>query len=326
MARPIRVAVTGAAGNISYSLLFRIAAGDVFGKDRPVQLRLLEIPAAMKVLEGVVMELDDCGFATLQSVVVTDKPTEAFDGVNCALLVGSKPRSPGMQRSDLIRENGPIFVGQGKALDRAAEDVRILVVGNPCNTNCLIAMSNSMVPQDRFTAMMALDHNRATSMLAHKAHVPVAAVSHVTIWGNHSNNQYPDFENALINDRPVTEVIADEQWLREDFVKAVQERGAEILKVRGGSSAASAANAAIDAAKFFNEATPDNQWYSIAVRSDGQYGVDKGLIFGYPVRYDGKGSWEVVEGLNMSDWAKGKFQKVLDELRQEREVVKDLLQ
>lgn len=325
MAEPIRIAVTGAAGQITYSLLFRLASGAVFGPERPVHLTLLEIPPAMRALEGVVMELEDCAFPSLVGVKTTDRPEEAFDGVNWALLVGSKPRGPGMERADLIRENGPIFVGQGKALNRAASNVRALVVGNPCNTNALIALSNSDVPREQFCAMMMLDKNRAQSMLAIKAGVPVSAVTNLAIWGNHSNNQYPDFENARIQGRAVTDAIQDLSWLQNDFVKAVQVRGAEVIKARGASSAASAANAIIDTIHAFSRPTPAGDWVASAVISRGEYGVDPGLMFGYPLRVDANGQWQVAEGLAMSDWARGKFDNVHDELRSERDVVKDLL-
>ncbi|MBF0212839.1 MAG: malate dehydrogenase [Magnetococcales bacterium] len=324
MADPIRVAVTGAAGQIAYSAIFRLASGAVFGPDQPVQLSLLEIPPAMKVLESVAMELDDCAFPTLTGVTMTDQAEQAFDGINAALMIGSRPRGPGMERADLIRVNGPIFVGQGKALNRAASDVRVVVVGNPCNTNCLIAMSNSDVPKDRFSAMMRLDYNRAKTMLANKAQVPVTDVTNLAVWGNHSNNQYPDFENARIQGRPLSEMITDESWLKDTFVPDVQTRGAVVIKARGSSSAASGAIAALDHLLSFRQPTPAGDWFVAAVLSAGQYGVDPGLIFGYPLRVKGEG-WEIVEGLTMSDWGRTKFEKVLDELRQEREVVKDLL-
>ncbi|MBF0142209.1 MAG: malate dehydrogenase [Magnetococcales bacterium] len=325
MANPIRVAVTGAAGNISYSILFRLASGAIFGPDRPVHLKLLEIPPAMKALNGVVMELNDCAFPTLAGIDITDKAETAFDGVNWAILVGSKPRGPGMERGDLIRENGPIFVGQGKALNKAASDVRCIVVGNPCNTNCLIAMKNSDVGNDRFSAMMRLDQNRAQSLLAEKSGRTVKEVTNMVIWGNHSNNQYPDCENVRIGGKPATEVIGDKEWLLGDFIKTVQNRGADVIKARGASSAASAANAALDHLLSLARPTAAGDWFSAAVCSDGQYGVDKELIFGYPLTSPGDGTWKVVEGLPMSDWAKGKFEKVLNELREEREFVKGLL-
>jgi len=322
---PIRVAVTGAAGQIAYSILFRVASGQVFGKDRPVHLKMLEIPPAMKALQGVAMELADCAFPLLAGMDLTDKADEAFDGINWAFMVGAKPRGPGMERGDLIKENGPIFVGQGRALNRGANDVRAMVVGNPCNTNCLIAMKNSDVPKDRFSAMMRLDQNRAQSLLAEKSGQPVTAVTNMAIWGNHSNNQYPDFENAKIGGKPAAQVIKDETWLKETFLKTVQNRGADIIKARGASSAASAANAALDHVRDLIQPTPAGDWRSVAVCSNGQYGVDKDLIFGYPVRVKADGAYEVVEGLAMTPWAKAKFDAVHDELRKERDVVKDLL-
>ncbi|MBF0176171.1 MAG: malate dehydrogenase [Magnetococcales bacterium] len=325
MADPIRVAVTGAAGQIAYSTLFRLASGEIFGKDRPVELRLLEIPAAMGTLSGVVMELDDCAFPLLKGIVATDNPEVAFDGANWVLMIGSRPRGPGMERADLIKVNGPIFVGQGKALNKAASDVRILTVGNPCNTNCLIAMNNSDVAPERFQAMMSLDQNRARTMLAKKANVALTQVTNVTIWGNHSNNQYPDYENARIKGKPVPEVITDDQWLKETFTKDVQNRGAAVIKARGASSAASAANAALDGVMRSMAATPAGDWFTSAICSKGEYGVDKGLIFGYPLQAKGDGAVKVVEGLPMSALGKTKFDLVLNELRQEREVVKDLL-
>ncbi len=325
MADPIRVAVSGAAGQISYSLLFRIASGEIFGADRPVHLHLLEIPQVMDKLEGVAMELIDCAFPTLAEIKMFDDANKAFDGINQAFLVGSRPRGPGMERADLIKVNGPIFVGQGEALNRAADDVRCMVVGNPANTNCLIAMNNSDVPNDRFSSMMRLDENRAKSQLAAKAGVPVAEVSNVTIWGNHSNNQYPDFENAKIGGKPAVDVINDEAWLRDTFIPTIQERGAAVIKARGASSAASAANAALDHVKSLITPTKEGDWCSAGVCSNGEYGVDAGLMFGFPITSTGKGDWKVVEGLAMSDWARSQFEITLNELRSEREVVKDLL-
>lgn len=324
MADPIRVAVTGAAGQIAYSMIFRLASGAVFGKEHPIHLSFLEIPPAMKMLEGVMMELDDCAFPTLAGMTASDQPEIAFDGINVAMLIGSRPRGAGMERADLIRVNGPIFVGQGKALNRGASDLRVVVVGNPCNTNCLIAMNNSDLPKERFSAMMRLDANRAKAMLANKAGVPVSAVTNVAVWGNHSNNQYPDFENARIQGRPVQEVIGDQTWLRETFLSEVQNRGAAVIKVRGASSAASAGSSALDHVISLREPTPPGDWFPAAVVSSGQYGVDPGLIFGFPVRVKGDG-WEIVEGVPLSEWARGKFNKSLEELQQERDVVKDLL-
>jgi malate dehydrogenase len=325
MADPIRVAVSGAAGQISYSLLFRIASGEIFGADRPVHLHLLEIPQVMDKLEGVAMELTDCAFPTLAEIKMFDDANQAFDGINQAFLVGSRPRGPGMERSDLIKVNGPIFVGQGEALNRAADDVHCMVVGNPANTNCLIAMNNSDVPNERFSSMMRLDENRAKSQLAAKAGVAVADVSNVIIWGNHSNNQYPDFENAKINGKSAVDVISDEAWLKDTFIPTVQERGAAVINARGASSAASAASAALDHVMSLNAPTKDGDWFTAGVCSNGEYGVDAGLMFGFPLTSGGNGDWNIVEGLPMSDWAKAKFEITLNELRSERDVVKDLL-
>ena len=325
MADPIRVAVSGAAGQISYSLLFRIASGEIFGADRPVHLHLLEIPQVMDKLEGVAMELTDCAFPTLAEIKMFDDANQAFDGINQAFLVGSRPRGPGMERADLIKVNGPIFVGQGEALNRAADDVRCMVVGNPANTNCLIAMNNSDVPNERFSSMMRLDENRAKSQLAAKAGVAVADVSNMVIWGNHSNNQYPDFENAKINGKPAADVIGDEAWLKDTFIPTIQERGAAVIKARGASSAASAASAALDHVMSLNAPTPEGNWFTAGVCSNGEYGVDAGLMFGFPLTTTGNGDWSIVDGLPMSDWAKSKFEITLNELRSERDVVKDLL-
>ncbi|MCO4761948.1 MAG: malate dehydrogenase [Myxococcales bacterium] len=327
MTKPVTVAVTGAAGQICYNLLFRLASGETFG-DRPVHLKLLDlpIPAVQKAAEGVAMELMDCGYKTLSGVTVTGDPNEAFDGINWALLVGAKPRGPGMLRKDLMLENGPIFTTQGNAIARGADDVRVLVVGNPCNTNALIAASNCAgVPNDRFTAMTRLDQNRAVAQLAMKAGVTNADISHVTIWGNHSATQYPDFENARIGGKPAAEVIGDLNWLQNDFIKTVQQRGKAIINARGKSSAASAANAAIDHVKSFENATAPGDWFSAAVVSDGSYGVPEGLICSFPVTSDGKGGFEIVQGLEMSDWAQGKLAATIAELQQEQTVVSHLL-
>ena len=321
----VKVAVTGAAGQIGYALLFRLASGEVFGRDTKISLHLLEITPVLPALEGVVMELNDCAFPLLENVVVTDDPNTAFDGVNWALLVGSKPRGKGMERSDLIRTNGPIFVGQGKALNKAAADARVLVVGNPANTNCLIAMHNSDLPNDRFAALTRLDQNRAYSQLAAKAGVPVTAVSNVTIWGNHSATQYPDAENAKINGRPAMEVITDHDWLRGEFITTVQKRGAAIIAARGKSSAASAANAVLDHVKSFENKTAEGNWFSAAVPSDGSYGIAEGLIFSFPLVSDGAGSYEIVQGLTWSDFAKEKIAVTEAELKHEKELVADLL-
>ncbi|MCB9421474.1 MAG: malate dehydrogenase [Ardenticatenaceae bacterium] len=325
--KSVKVAVTGAAGNIGYAMLFRLASGEVFGLNTKISLHLLEITPALKALEGVVMELNDCAFPLLENIVVTDDPEVAFDGVNWAILVGAKPRTKGMERGDLIRENGPIFTGQGKALAaKAAPDVRVIVVGNPANTNALIAMSNAKgLPKERFAAMTHLDQNRAYSQLAAKAGVTVNDVSNVTIWGNHSATQYPDFENAKINGKPLTEVITDHDWLRGEFISIVQKRGAAIIAARGASSAASAANAALDHVKNMEKATPEGHWFSCAVPSDGSYGIDEGLIFSLPIRSDGKGGYSIVQGLKWSDFAKEKIAATLAELRDEKETVADLL-
>ncbi|MBV9491843.1 MAG: malate dehydrogenase, partial [Verrucomicrobia bacterium] len=283
---PIKVAVTGAAGQIGYSLLFRIASGAVFGPDQPVELRLIEIPQALSVLEGVVMELNDCAFPLLLSIVPTADLDEGFRGVNWALLVGSVPRKQGMERKDLLGINGKIFIGQGQAIQKnAAADVRTLVVGNPCNTNCLIAMENARdIPRDRWFAMTRLDENRAKSQLAAKAGVPVAEVTNLAIWGNHSATQYPDFPHARIGGKPAPEVIRDEAWLRDTFISTVQQRGAAVIKARGASSAASAANGAVDSVRSLVTKTPADDWHSVAVCSDGSYGVEAGLISSFPIR------------------------------------------
>jgi malate dehydrogenase len=321
----VQVAVTGAAGQIGYSLLFRLASGEVFGQNTKITLKLLEITPALPALEGVVMELNDCAFPLLEKIVTTDDPETAFDGVNWAMLVGSKPRSKGMERGDLIRENGPIFVGQGKALNKAAADARIIVVGNPANTNCLIAMNNSDVPNGRFAALTRLDENRAYAQLAEKAGVTVNDVSNVTIWGNHSATQYPDAENAKIKGKPAFDVISDHEWLRGEFIKTVQNRGAAIIAARGLSSAASAANAVLDHVKSFESKTPENNWFSAAVPSDGSYGIEKGLIFSFPIMSDGNGGYSIVQGLPISDFAQEKLQVTEEELKSEKDVVADLL-
>ncbi len=327
MSKRVKVAVTGAAGQIGYSLLPRLASGEVFGHDTKVSLQLLEIPPAMKAVEGVVMELNDCAFPLLESITVSDNAETAFDGVNWALLVGSKPRGPGMERGDLIRENGPIFVGQGKALAaRAADDVRVLVVGNPANTNCLIAMHNAGdIPKERFSAMTRLDQNRAMAQLAQKAGVSITEVSNMTIWGNHSATQYPDSENARIKGKPVIDAIGHVEWLRGEFIETVQKRGAAIIAARGLSSAASAASAALDHVKSYLTKTPAGDWFSAAIPSDGSYGIDAGLLFSFPVTSDGQGNVEVVQGLEWSDFATEKIKLTTEELRNEKSVVKDLL-
>jgi malate dehydrogenase len=327
MANPIRVAVTGAAGQVAYAMLARLASGEVFGRDRRIVLQLLEIPQAMQTLEGVAMELNDCAFPMLEDIILTDDPNRAFKDVSWALLVGSFPRKQGMERKDLLGINGKIFVGQGKALAaQAAPDARILVVGNPCNTNCLVAYHNGRdIPQDRWTAMTRLDHNRAQNALALKAGAANGDVTCVTIWGNHSNTQYPDFSNARIKGRPATEVITDRNWLETVFVPQCQNRGAAVIKARGSSSALSAANGALDHVKSLLQPTPANDWVSAAVVSRGQYGVPAGLVFSYPCRGDGKGNYSVVEGVKLDAYGQQKFQNTLKELQDEREAVRDLL-
>lgn len=327
MSDSIKVAVTGAAGQIGYALLFRLASGGAFGPGQKVTLQLLEIPQAMAALEGVVMELQDCAFPLLDDVIISDDPRRAFDGANWGLLVGAKPRGKGMERGDLIRDNGPIFVSQGRTLaEVAASDLRVLVVGNPANTNALIAMHNAAgVPRERFAAMTRLDQNRAQSQLAAKAGVAVTDVTNVAIWGNHSATQYPDAEHAKIKGKPAYDVISDHAWLREEFIPTVQKRGAAVIAARGLSSAASAANAIVDHVRSMVTKTPAGDWFSAAVASDGSYGIDDGLIFSFPLTSDGQGNWSIVQGLELSDFARGKLQATLEELREEKEVVTDLL-
>lgn len=328
MSSPIRVAVTGAAGQIGYSLIFRIAAGAVFGRDQPVILHLIEIPPALGALDGVHMELDDCAFPTLAGVVKADSDhlDQGFKDVNFVICVGSIPRKQGMERGDLIRVNGPIFTSTGRAIEAvAASDVRVLVVGNPCNTNCLIAMNNAPnVPRDRWFAMTRLDENRAVSQLAQKAGRPVSSVTNTAIWGNHSATQFPDFYHAKIDGKPAVQVIGDENWLKSDFIATVQQRGAAVIKARGASSAASAANAAIDSVRSIAHATPAGTCFSAAVCSDGSYGVDAGLISSFPLTTDGT-SWTIVPGIEHNEFAKGKLAATVAELRDERKTVEDLL-
>lgn len=327
MAKVVRVAVTGAAGRVSSSLIVRLASGEVFGPETKVILQLLELPVAMKNLEGAMYELQDCGFSALKDVIVTDDANVAFKDCNYALLVGAAPRGPGEQRKDLIRKNGPIFVGQGQAIAKnASSDVRVLVVGNPCNTNCLIAQRNGReVPADRWHAMTRLDHNRAVSALAAKAGVGNEAVTCVTIWGNHSNTQYPDFTNAKIGGKPATSVITDRGWLENTFVPNTQERGKFIIDTTKVSSSFSAANGALDHVKSLVKGTPAGDWTSAAIVSKGEYGVPAGLVFGYPCTATGDGNWNVVDGLKLDAFGEAKFKKTLDELLQEQDVVKDLL-
>ena len=323
---PIRVAVTGAAGNIGYALIFRIANGDLFGPDQPVILQLLEIPPAMGALEGVAMELDDCAFPLLTQTILTDEPDVAFAGANWSLLVGARPRSAGMERKDLLSANGPIFVSQGRAInDNVAADARIVVVGNPANTNCLIAMLNAPdVPPERFTAMTRLDHNRAKSMLAHKAARPLHAVKNVTIWGNHSATQYPDLFHAQIDGRPAAAVIGDDRWISDTYIPTVQQRGAAVIAARGASSAASAANACVNHVQSWYAGTAEDDWVSMGIPSTGAYGSPTGVIFSYPLTIE-DGVYRIVEGLELSEFDRTAIAASGQELLKEREAVADWL-
>ena len=322
---PVRVAVTGAAGQIGYSILFRIASGQMLGADTPLHLSLLEIPAAVKAAEGTAMELDDCAFPLLAGIDISDDPGEAFDGVNVALLVGARPRTKGMERGDLLEANGGIFKPQGNALnDHAADDVKVLVVGNPANTNCLIAQSNAPdIPAERFTAMMRLDHNRAIAQLANRTGAPVSEIKRMTIWGNHSATQYPHIFDATVRGQNAAEVVNDQEWLENDFIPTVQKRGAAIIEARGASSAASAANAAVDHVHDWVLGTPEGDWVSMAIPSDGSYGVEQGIIAGFPVTTN-NGNIEIVQGLNLNDFAKSRIEVTVNELKEEREAVKQL--
>ncbi len=312
MKTPIKVAVTGAAGQIGYALLFRIASGQMFGPDQPLILHLIEIPDALGALDGVVMELHDCAFPLLESVVPTADLNEGFRDVSWALLVGSVPRKAGMERKDLLGINGKIFIG-------------LLVVGNPCNTNCLIAMNNAKeIPSDRWFAMTRLDENRARAQLAHKAGIGIGSVTNMTIWGNHSSTQYPDFYNARIDNRPANEVIGDEKWLKEEFIATVQQRGAAVIKARGLSSAGSAANAVVDTVFSLINDTPGNDWHSVAICSDGSYDVEKGLISSFPVRVRG-GKWEIVQGLPINGFSRAKVDASVAELKEEKSLVSELI-
>ncbi len=326
MKKPLHVAITGAGGQIGYALLFRIASGGLFGADQPVSLGLLEITPALPSLNGTLMELEDCAFPLLTSVKATDKAEEAFAGADWVILVGGLPRKEGMSRADLIRANGPIFTGQGRAINEAAgPDVRILTVANPCNTNCLIAKSHApKVPADRWFAMTRLDQNRAASQLAKKAGVPVGQVTNMAIWGNHSDTQYPDFKNAKIQGKPAPQVISDASWFTEDFIPTVAKRGGAVIKAKGASSAASAANAALDSVRSASFPTPGDEWFSAGVVSDGSYGVPAGLIYSFPLRTDGT-KWTIVEGLPIDDDAKKRIDASAQELISERDAVKDLL-
>ncbi|KUI01561.1 malate dehydrogenase [Mycolicibacterium acapulense] len=322
---PLKVAVTGAAGQIGYSLLFRLASGSLLGPDRPIELRLLEIEPALKALEGVVMELDDCAFPLLAGVQIGADANKIFDGANLALLVGARPRGPGMERSDLLEANGAIFTAQGKALNEvAADDVRIGVTGNPANTNALIAMSNAPdIPRERFSALTRLDHNRAISQLARKTGAKVTDIKKMTIWGNHSATQYPDVFHAEVGGRNAAEVVNDQNWIENDFIPTVAKRGAAIIDARGASSAASAASATVDAARDWLLGTPADDWVSMAVYSDGSYGVPEGLISSFPVTTK-DGDWSIVQGLDIDDFSRSRIDKTTAELADERKAVTDL--
>jgi malate dehydrogenase len=322
---PVHVAITGAAGQIGYSLVFRAARGDLLGPEQPICLHLLEITPALDALRGVVMELDDCAFPLLRGVVQTDDANQAFEGVNYALLVGSRPRTKGMERKDLLSANGAIFTTQGKALAAgAADDVRILVVGNPANTNCLIAMNNAgSIPRERFSAMTRLDHNRAKAQLATKAGVHVTAVTKMTIWGNHSATQFPDVYHAEIDGKNAAELVNDQAWIEHDFIPTVQQRGAAIIEARGASSAASAASAALDHVRDWVLGSPADDWVSMAVCSDGSYGVPEGLISGYPVTTKA-GTWSIVEGLQLDAFSQSRVDATVAELAEERDAVAEL--
>ncbi|MBI5929316.1 MAG: malate dehydrogenase [Chloroflexi bacterium] len=328
MKSPIRVTVTGGAGQIGYSLLFRLANGETFGPDQPVILQILEVPQAMDGLRGVVMELEDCAFPLLHDIVPTDDPNVAFKDTNWALLVGSKPRTAGMERKELLSDNGKIFVGQGRAInDHAASDVRILVVGNPCNTNALVGMKNAPdVPHNRWFAMTRLDENRAKTQIAKKAGVLVGDVTNLAVWGNHSATQFPNFEHALVKGKAATQAISERAWFEGDFMKTVQQRGKAIIEARGKSSAASAANAAIDTVRSLLRPTPAGDWTSIAIPSDGNpYGVAEGLIFSFPLRVKADGSYEIVAGLELSAYAQEKIKATEKELLEERADVASMM-
>src|SRR5213596_2976743 len=326
MKSPLKVAVTGAAGQIGYSLVFRIASGEMFGWDQPLTLHLIEIPNALGALDGVVMELHDCAFPLLQSIVPTADLDEGFRDINWALLVGSVPRKAGMERKDLLGINGKIFIGQGQAIQKnAAADVRVLVVGNPCNTNCLIAMNNAKeILSDRWFAMTRLDENRARAQLAHKADASIRSVTNMTIWGNHSSTQYPDFYNARVDGRPANEVIGDEKWLKKEFIATVQQRGAAVIKARGFSSAGSAANAIIATVCSRTNDTPGSDWHSVAVCSDGSYDVENGLISSFPVSVR-SGKYEIVQGLSINDFSRAKIDASVAELKDEKSLVAELI-
>jgi len=322
---PVRVAVTGAAGQIGYAILFRIASGQLLGSDTRLHLSLLEIPDALKAVEGTAMELDDSAFPLLAGVDISDDPNEAFDGVNVALLIGARPRTKGMERSDLLEANGGIFKPQGKALnDHAASDIKVLVVGNPANTNCLIAQRNAPdIPAERFTSMMRLDHNRAKAQLAAKAGAPVGDITNMTVWGNHSPTQYPDIFHAKVKGQDAAQVVDDRDWLENDFIPTVQKRGTAVIEARGASSAASAANAAIDHMRDWVLGTPSGDWVSMGIPSDGSYGVAEGLISGFPVTCS-NGSFEIVQGLDLNDFSRERLEVTVKELGDEAETIKRL--
>ena len=325
MTTPVKVAVTGAAGQIGYSLLFRLASGALLGPDTPIQLRLLEITPALKSLEGVVMELDDCAFPTLDSIEIGDDARQVFDGVNLALLVGARPRTKGMERGDLLEANGAIFTAQGQALnDVAASDVRIGVTGNPANTNALIAQRNAPdIPAQRFSALTRLDHNRALSQLSARTGAKVADIRRMTIWGNHSATQYPDLTHALVNGQPASDVVGDDAWVRDTFIPTVAQRGAAIIEARGASSAASAASATIDAARDWLTSTRDDDWVSMAVVSDGSYDTPEGVVFSFPVTTK-DGEWEIVQGLDVDEFSRERIDATARELVEERDAVQAL--
>jgi malate dehydrogenase len=321
----VRVTVTGAAGQIGYAILFRIASGQMLGADTPVHLSLLEIPDAVKAAEGTAMELEDCAFPLLAGADIYDDPKGAFEGANIALLIGARPRTRGMERSDLLEANGGIFKPQGEAInERAADDVKVLVVGNPANTNCLIAMSNAPdVPRERFTAMTRLDHNRAVAQLAKKAGAPVSEITNMTIWGNHSTTQYPDLFHAEVRGEPAAEMVNDQRWLEEEFIPTVAKRGAAVIEARGASSAASAASAGVGHVHDWALGTPQGDWVSMSVPSDGSYGVEEGVISSFPCTCSG-GEWKVVEGLEIDDFSRGRIEHSVDELKEERDAVAEL--
>jgi len=325
MPNPVKVTVTGAAGQIGYAILFRIASGQMLGTDTPVHLKLLEIPDALKAAEGTAMELEDCAFPLLAGLDIHDDPAGAFDGCNVALLVGARPRTKGMERADLLEANGGIFKPQGEAInEHAASDVKVLVVGNPANTNCLIALSHAPdVPRERFTAMTRLDHNRAIAQLAAKLGVPVSEITNMTIWGNHSTTQYPDLVHAKVAGRSAWDAVDDEAWIADEFIPRVAKRGAEVIEARGASSAASAATAAIDHVHDWVIGTPDGDWVSMSVRSDGSYGVEEGLVSGFPCTCSA-GAWTLVEGLDIDDFSRPRIDNSVNELREERDAVEQL--